>query len=60
MRDMYIGDFFNAEESKESWEDYIKRKEAEEKGQLKFWQRGLLLAVYAFVFFALYFYLTSK
>ena len=26
MRGMYIGDFLNPEEQKESWEDYTKRK----------------------------------
>jgi hypothetical protein len=30
MKDMYIGDFYNPEEEKESWNDYIKRKEREE------------------------------
>jgi hypothetical protein len=30
MRKMYIGDFFNPEEAKESWEDYTKRKQREE------------------------------
>lgn len=26
MRQFYIGDFYNPEEEKESWEDYIVRK----------------------------------
>jgi cytochrome b involved in lipid metabolism len=26
MKDLYIGDFYNPEEEKESWEDYVKRK----------------------------------
>ena len=30
MRKMYIGDFFNPEEAKESWEDYTKRKQRDE------------------------------
>lgn len=34
MRDLYIGDFYNPDEEKESWEDYIKRKKKEEEGQM--------------------------
>jgi hypothetical protein len=37
MRDLYIGEFLNAEEAKESWEDYVKRKKKEDEGKLKFW-----------------------
>lgn len=59
MRDMYIGDFINEEDMKESWEDYVKRKQAEEKGKLSPVMRGLLLLVYGLVFFGLYYYLTK-
>jgi len=31
MKQLYIGDFYNPEEEKESWEDYIKRKQKEEE-----------------------------
>jgi hypothetical protein len=30
MRGMFIGDFDNPDEAKESWEDYMKRKQREE------------------------------
>ena len=30
MKDLYVGDFHNPEEDKESWEEYIKRKKREE------------------------------
>jgi cytochrome b involved in lipid metabolism len=32
MKDLYIGDFKNAEEEKESWEQYQQRKKKEEEG----------------------------
>lgn len=59
MRDLYIGEFFNPEEAKESWEDYVKRKKREDEGKLKLWQQAILLLVYAAVFFGLYTYLKS-
>ncbi len=34
MRELYIGDFHNPEAEKESWEDYVKRKQKEEEGQM--------------------------
>ncbi len=37
MRGMYLGDFINPEDQKESWEDYTKRKQREEEGQLAAW-----------------------
>ena len=59
MRDLYIGEFYNPEEAKESWEDYVKRKKREDEGKLKLWQQAILICVYAAVFFGLYFYLKS-
>jgi hypothetical protein len=43
MRDLYIGEFFNPEEAKESWEDYVKRKKREDDGKLKGWQQAILV-----------------
>lgn len=60
MRDMFIGDFYNAEEAKESWEDYVKRKKREEEGKLKLWQQLILIAVYAAIFFGLFYYLKTQ
>jgi cytochrome b involved in lipid metabolism len=59
MREMYIGDFYNEEELKEPWEDFVKRKKAEGEAGLQLWQKALLVIAYAAVFFGLYFYLTS-
>jgi len=58
MRDMYIGDFVNEEEAKESWENLVKRKQAE-SNQLSPVMRGLMLLAYGLVFFGLYYYLTK-
>ena len=59
MKNFYIGDFLNAEEAKEPWDQYVKRKEREEQGQLKIWQKLILVAIYFSVFFMLYNYLKS-
>ena len=59
MRKLYIGDFYNPEEAKESWEDYTKRKQGEEQGQLSIVQKLILVALFFTVFFYLYSYLTA-
>jgi hypothetical protein len=59
MREYYIGDFYNPEEAKESWENYVKRKKREEGNNLKGWQQALLFAVYALIFVGLFYYLKS-
>ena len=59
MRDLFIGDFINEEDNKESWEDYVERKAREEKGQLALWQKFVLVGMFLVVFFSLYSYLTS-
>jgi hypothetical protein len=60
MRKMYIGDFINPDEAKESWEDYVQRKQREEQGQLALWQKLILVGLFLTVFFYLYTYLTSS
>ena len=59
MKGFYIGDFLNAEEAKESWEDYVKRKQREEQSQLALWQKLLLVGLFVVVFFSLFNYLTG-
>ena len=59
MRKMFIGDFINPDEQKESWEDYVKRKEREGQGQLALWQKLVLVLMFLGVFFSLYTYLTK-
>ena len=34
MKQFYIGDFYNPEDEKESWEEYIKRKQKEEENKM--------------------------
>ena len=36
MLELYIGDFHNPENEKESWEEYVKRREREQEGQMSF------------------------
>ena len=31
MKDLYIGDFINPEDQKESWDEYLKRRTREDK-----------------------------
>jgi cytochrome b involved in lipid metabolism len=59
MRKMYVGDFYNPDEAKESWEDYTKRKQLEEQGQLSIVQKLVLVGLFLTVFFYLYTYLTA-
>jgi hypothetical protein len=54
MKDMYIGDFINAEDQKESWEAYVARKKREEEGQMSPFMRFVLVAVFLFAFSYLY------
>jgi hypothetical protein len=57
MRDLYIGDFINEEDAKESWENLVKRKQAE--NQVSPVMRALMLLAYGLLFFGLYYYLTK-
>ena len=57
MRGLYIGDFLSND--KEPWEDYVRRKEREQEGQLAMWQKLVLVAMFVIVFGSLYTYLTS-
>ena len=36
MRELYIGDFHNPDHESESWEEYVKRREREQAGQMSF------------------------
>lgn len=56
---MFIGDYINPDEQKESWEDYVQRKAREEEGQLATWQKLILVAIFFGIFFGLYTYLTK-
>lgn len=59
MRDLYIGDFYNPEEEKESWEDYIKRKKKEEDAQMSPMQKLILIGIALIAFAYMYNYLTT-
>lgn len=59
MKDLYIGDFYNPEEEKESWEEYIKRKKREEESQMSPMQKLLLIGVAILIFAYMYNYLTN-
>jgi len=57
MRDLYIGDYINEEDAKESWQNLVKRKQAE--NQVSPVMRALMLLAYGLVFFGLYYFLTK-
>lgn len=57
MRDLYIGDYINEEDEKESWQNLVKRKQVE--NQVSPVMRALMLVGYGLVFFALYYFLTK-
>jgi hypothetical protein len=59
MKDLYIGDFYNPEEEKESWEDYIKRKKKEEDAQMSPMQKLILIGIAIVAFAYMYNYLTT-
>ena len=59
MKAMYIGDFINLEDEKESWDKFQNRKEQEDSGQLVLWQKLILVALFIAVFLSLYSYLTA-
>ena len=59
MRGLYIGDFYNPEEEKESWEDYVRRKQKEEENQMSTFQKLILIAIFIFAASFLYNYLTG-
>lgn len=48
MKDMYIGDFYNPEDEKESWEDYIRRKQREEDAKMSPMVKTLLICLFIF------------
>ena len=54
MKDFYIGDFYNPEDEKESWESYIKRKQREEENQMSPLVKSLLIALFIVSFSYLY------
>lgn len=59
MRDMYIGDFHNPEEEKESWEDYVKRKQKEEESSMSTNAKLILIAIFVSVLYFIYGYLSE-
>lgn len=59
MKQFYIGDFYNPEDEKESWEDYIKRKQKEEEAQMSPYLKMFLACVFLFALSYLYTHLTS-
>lgn len=60
MKDLYIGDFKNPGDDKESWEEYMKRKQREEENQLSLTQKLVLVGLFIVVFTYLYNYLTGN
>ncbi len=60
MKQYYIGDFVNPEEEKESWEEYVKRKQREEENQMSTPMKLVLLAIILFALSFLYNYLTEE
>jgi hypothetical protein len=59
MKDLYVGDFYNPENDKESWEDYIKRKKKEEDAQMPPMQKLILIGIIVIAFAFAYNYLTG-
>ncbi len=59
MKGLYIGDFYNPEEEKESWEEYIRRKKREEDAQMSPMQKFILIGIAIMVFAYMYNYLTN-
>ena len=59
MKDLYIGDFVDPDDNKESWEDYVRRKQKEEEGQLSTIQKLVLIGIFVVTFSYLYNYLTG-
>jgi len=57
MKEFYIGDFYNPEEEKESWEDYIKRKQKEEEAATSLNTKGILFAIFIAAAYGCYYYL---
>jgi hypothetical protein len=60
MRDLYVGDFHNPEAEKESWEDYIRRKQKEEEAQMSPTVKILLIGLFVTVFYFIYEYLSQE
>lgn len=59
MRDLYIGDFYNPEEEKESWEEYVRRRQKEDENQMSLFQKFVLIGLFLFVFTFLYNYIVE-
>ena len=57
MKDLYIGDFYNPEADKESWEDYVKRKQKEEEGAMSPTLKFFLIAIFVMTVTLMYNYL---
>ena len=60
MKQFYIGDFFNPEDEKESWEEYIKRKDREEKEKMSPMLKTFLTCAVLFIIAYLYQTLTAQ
>ena len=59
MLNLYIGDFYNPDAEKESWEDYVRRKQREEANQMSFTQKAILIGVFLVGFSLLYNYIVG-
>jgi hypothetical protein len=59
MLDMYVGDFHNPDAEKESWDNYIKRKEMEEANAMSSTTKLILFAIFVISMNLLYQYLTA-
>jgi cytochrome b involved in lipid metabolism len=59
MKGFYIGDFYNPEDEKESWEDYIARKQKEEDNKMSPYLKIFLACIFLFAFSYLYQHLTG-
>lgn len=60
MRDLYVGDFHNPEAEKESWEEYIRRKQKEEESQMSSTTKLFLITVFFATMYFMYSYLVNK
>ena len=60
MRDLYIGDFYNPEAEKESWEDYVRRKQREEQNEMSPMLKLFLVGMFITAFYYIYNFLVEN
>ena len=54
MEDLYIGDFYNPDEDKESWEEYVRRIEAAEANKMSTNLKIVIILLFVGVVYGLY------